>query len=205
MVLPFGSIRPPNRRRVLQAKGISVFGTPARTMFTIGHSTRTFAEFLSLLEEHRIELLVDVRHFPGSRRVPWATTAVLSRDLPSHGIGYTHLEGLGGYRKPRPDSPNTGWRVEGFRGYADHMASPEFAAAFERLLTLAAVRRTVIMCAEAVPWKCHRSLLSDALVARGVPVTHILGVRSAQPHRVTAFAKVRGNRVTYSAPRRKGV
>jgi len=205
MVLPFDRILRQNRRRILQAAGISMFGTPARTIFTIGHSTRTFAEFLSLLEEHRIALLVDVRHFPGSRRVPWATAAVLSRDLPSRGIGYTHLEALGGYRKPRADSPNSGWRTEGFRGYADHMASPEFAAAVERLLTLAGDRRTAIMCAEAVPWKCHRSLLSDALVARGVPVTHILGRRSTQPHRLTSFAKIRGNRVTYPAARRKGV
>ncbi|HYV09077.1 MAG TPA: DUF488 domain-containing protein [Thermoplasmata archaeon] len=182
-----------------------MFGPPARAIFTIGHSTRTLAEFLSLLEEHRIELLVDVRHFPGSRRVPWATAAILARDLSSRGIGYVHLEALGGFRKPRPDSPNMGWRTEAFRGYADHMASPEFAAAFDRLLELAAGRRTAIMCAEAVPWKCHRSLLSDALLARGVPVTHILGTHSTQPHRMTTFAKVRGNRVGYPATRRKAV
>jgi len=184
---------------------MSMFGPPAQAIFTIGHSTRTFAEFLSLLEEHRIEQLVDVRHFPGSRRVPWATAAILERELPSRGIGYAHLGALGGFRRPRPDSPNTGWRNEGFRGYADHMASPEFVAALDRLIALAAVRRTAVMCAEAVPWKCHRSLLSDALIARGVPVVHILGPRSMQPHRLTAFAKVRGDRVRYPAARRKGV
>jgi len=204
MVLAFDRIHRPIRRRISQAAGESMLGPPARAIFTIGHSTRTFAEILSLLEEHRIELLVDVRHFPGSRRVPWATAALLTRDLPSRGIGYAHLEVLGGFRKPRPNSPNTAWRNLAFRGYADHMASPEFVASLNRLIALAAVRRTAIMCAEAVPWKCHRSLLSDALLARGVPVTHILGVRSTQPHRLTSFAKVRGNRVTYPAPRRKG-
>src|SRR6266568_3706183 len=151
MVLAFDRIHRPIRRRISQAAGESMLGPPARAIFTIGHSTRTFAEILSLLEEHRIELLVGVRHFPGSRRVPWAPAALLTRDLPSRGIGYAHLEVLGGFRKPRPNSPNTAWRNLAFRGYADHMASPEFVASLNRLIALATVRRTAIMCAEAVP------------------------------------------------------
>ena len=182
-----------------------MFAPPAREIFTIGHSTRTFDEFLALLEGHSIELLVDVRHFPISQRVPWATAEFLSHELPPRGFGYVHLEALGGFRKARPDSPNTGWKNLGFRGYADHMATPEFIAGLNGLLEIAATRRTVIMCAEAVPWKCHRSLLSDALIVRGVAVTHILGVRSTQPHKLTKFAKVRGDRVTYPARRGKGV
>ena len=182
-----------------------MFGPPPRTLFTIGHSTRTFDAFLALLEEHRIDLLVDVRHFPTSQRVPWATAGFLSRELSPRGIGYVHLAGLGGFRKALVDSRNTGWRNPGFRGYADHMATTEFRAEADRLLALFSTHRTAIMCAEAVPWKCHRSLLADALVARGVAVTHILGLHSTQAHKMTKFAKVRGDRVTYPAPRRKGV
>src|SRR6266487_34024 len=174
-----------------------MFGPATGAICTIGHSTRTFAEFLSLLEGHRIQLLVDVRHFPTSTRAPWATAAFLGRELLAHGIGYEHLVDLGGYRKPRPKSRNTGWESAGFRGYADHMASPEFAAALDRLLLSAVERRAAIMCAEAVPWKCHRSLLSDALVARGARVKHILGPHATQPHRLTKFAKVREGRVSY--------
>ena len=174
-------------------------GRPSLTIFTIGHSTRSLDEFLALLEQNNIEFLADVRHFPTSQRVPWATKASLARELASRGIGYDHLEDLGGYRKAREDSVNTAWRSSGFRGYADHMASAEFEAALQRLLVLAAERRTAIMCAEAVPWRCHRSLLSDVLVARGVRVIHILGPAQTQDHRVAKFAKVHGGRVTYPA------
>lgn len=181
------------------------FGESGPTIYTIGHSTRSLDEFLALLQENRIEFLADVRHFPTSQRVPWATKAVLEREFAARGIGYDHFEDLGGYRKPRADSLNTGWRNAGFRGYADHMASHEFQAALERLLALAVERRTAIMCAEAVSWKCHRLILSDGLVARGAHVVHILSPGKTQDHRLTKFAKVHCGLLTYPAPSGKGV
>jgi len=181
-----------------------MFGPPM-TIYTIGHSTRTFAEFHALLGEHGIQRLVDIRRFPTSQRVPWATASRLDRELPARTIEYEHLVDLGGYRKPGSDSENAGWKSPGFRGYADHMATREFNEALGRLLGHAAVRRTALMCAEAVPWKCHRSLLSDALLANGVSVIHILGPHATQPHRMTEFAKVHGGRVTYPAGRKKVV
>ncbi len=175
--------------------------TPAEaTVWTLGHSTRTFEEFLALLREHRIELLADVRHFPASARVPWTNREALAAHLEKEGVAYEHLVDLGGYRKVRPDSRNTGWRNPSFRGYADYMDTQGFAAALDRLIALAKERRTAIMCAEAVPWKCHRGLLSDALVVRGVRVVHILGPGKAQDHTLTSFAKVRGGRITYPPP-----
>ena len=180
------------------------FGVPGIRVWTLGHSTRSFDEFLALLEENHVQLLVDVRHFPTSQRVPWAAKASLAAALRDHGLGYEHFEDLGGYRKARSGSVNTGWRNAGFRGYADHMTSPEFAVALERLIALAAKNRAAIMCAEAVPWKCHRSLLSDALLARGVRVLHILSRGKTQEHRLTKFARVHGGQVAYPAPK-KGV
>ena len=176
---------------------------PDTTIWTLGHSTRTWEEFLGLLRENGIELLVDVRHFPTSSRVPWASGEALSASLAKAGLDYEHLVGLGGYRQPRPDSMNTGWRNTGFRGYADHMEDPEFSEALERLLTWARERRMAVMCAEAVPWKCHRGLLSDVLVVRGVRVVHILAPGQTQEHKLTPFAKVHGGRVTYPTPRGK--
>ena len=140
------------------------------TVWTVGHSTRTFEDFLDLLQEHRIALLADVRHFPASARVPWTNREALAASLPRAGLAYEHLAGLGGYRKALADSANTGWRNASFRGYADYMATSEFAAALDRLIGLAKEHRTAVMCAEAVPWRCHRGLLSDALLARGVRV-----------------------------------
>lgn len=176
---------------------------PEITVWTIGHSTRTWETFLALLRENGIRLLVDVRHFPTSARVPWTNRVALAASLEGAGIGYAHLEGLGGYRKPRPDSRNVGWRNAGFRGYADHMESDEFRAGLDRLLASAREQRTAIMCAEAVPWRCHRGLLSDALLARGVRVVHILGPGATQDHKRTPFAKVHGGRVTYPAAKGK--
>ncbi len=173
------------------------------TIWTIGHSTRAWDEFLALLRENRIELLADVRHFPASARVPWTNRAVLAERLGREGIGYEHLVDLGGYRTPRPDSTNLGWRNASFRAYADYMETEPFAAALETLLDTARRRRTAVMCAEAVPWRCHRGLLSDALLARGVRVIHILAPGSTQDHRLTPFAKVHGGRVTYPATRGK--
>jgi uncharacterized protein (DUF488 family) len=174
------------------------------TVWTVGHSTRTWDEFLALVSENRVESLVDVRHFPSSVRVPWANRETLATALGKAGIEYEHLVGLGGYRKPRSDSGNTGWRNRGFRGYADHMQTPEFADALDHLLSKARARRTAIMCAEAVPWRCHRGLLSDALLARSVRVVHILSPGKTQDHNLTSFAKLHGGRVTYPTPRGKG-
>ncbi len=172
------------------------------TIWTIGHSTRSFDEFLPLLTANRIEFLADVRHFPTSQRAPWAKKTVLASELSGGGIEYEHLEALGGFRKPAPNSVNTGWRNAGFRGYADYMATAEFATAVERLIARAAAKRTAIMCAEAIPWKCHRSLLSDSLLTRGVRVIHILSGGKTQEHRLTPFARVDGVQVTYAGPRK---
>ncbi len=178
------------------------FGGAGRSVWTIGHSTRSFEEFLALLREHGIGFLADVRHFPTSQRVPWTAKSSLAKLLSDRGIAYEHFEDLGGFRKALPDSENTAWRKSGFRGYADYMATPGFSAGLDRLISVARDRRTVIMCAEAVPWKCHRSLLSDALVARGIRVIHILSPGKTQDHRLTPFARVRGTRVTYPATRK---
>lgn len=180
-----------------------MFGSPAVTIWTLGHSTRTWDEFLALLQENRIERLVDVRHFPSSRHVPWANQGPLETNLRTAGLAYEHMVDLGGYRKALPDSKNLGWRNTGFRGYADYMQTKEFEAALDRLLERGKSKRTASMCAEAVPWKCHRTLLSDALVARGARVVHILAPSKVQDHALTAFAKVHGARVTYPAARAK--
>ena len=165
----------------------------------MGHSTRTLAELVDLLREHGVTRLVDVRTAPGSRRMPHFRKAALAAELPGLGVEYLHLPELGGLRRPRPDSPNTGWRNESFRGFADHMATAEFAAGLDRLVDLAAERETAVMCAEAVPWRCHRSLIADALLARGVAVRHIIGPGSVRPHAMTPFARVEGSRIAYPA------
>lgn len=176
---------------------------PEATVWTLGHSTRTWEEFIGLLREHRIELLADVRHYPSSARVPWTNGPVLAARLGEAGLGYEHLVDLGGYREPRPDSKNGGWRNAGFRGYADHMDTEAFRASLERLVAFGKQRRTAIMCAEAVPWRCHRGLLSDALLVHGVRVIHILAPGKAQAHVLTPFATVRGGRIVYPPARDK--
>ena len=167
--------------------------------FTVGHSTRSLEELTALLHEHEVTLLADVRTIPGSRRMPHFSRAALASTLPRCGVDYVHLPELGGLRRPRPDSPNTGWRNASFRGYADYMMEPGFRDALERLVGLGRDRRLAIMCAEAVPWRCHRSLIADALLVRGIEVCHILGPGSAQAHRLTPFARVERDRLTYSA------
>jgi len=171
-------------------------------IFTIGHSTRSGAELLSLLAEHGIELLVDVRRFPGSRRHPQFSRDALAAALAAAGIDYMHEPRLGGRRAARPDSPHTAWRIEAFRGYADHMETPEFAAALEELIRLSRTRRTAVLCAEAVPWRCHRRLISDALVARGLEVLHILAPGRVDRHEINPNARVLdgGRRLVYSGP-----
>ena len=169
-------------------------------VLTVGHSTRSLEELISLLHHHDVELLVDVRSVPASRRMPHFARASLERSLPRHGIGYMHMPALGGLRKPKPDSINTGWRNVSFRGYADYMQDGDFAQALVELERLAATRRVAIMCAEAVPWKCHRSLISDALIVRGHEVRHITGMSQPGLHSLTPFAHVDHGRITYPGP-----
>jgi uncharacterized protein (DUF488 family) len=143
-----------------------------------------------LLTEHGVQVLVDVRRYPASRRHPQFTRDALAASLAGAGIAYVHEPALGGRRAARPDSPHTAWRVEAFRGYADYMETPEFAAALERLKQRAAEATLAILCAEAVPWRCHRRLISDALVAQGLEVLHILGPGRAEPHELDPNARV---------------
>ena len=159
-------------------------------LYTVGHSTRTLAEFLALLEAFGIERLVDVRTVPKSRRVPWFNKDALPGALKARGILYTHLRKLGGLRHPKKNSANCGWRNASFRGYADYMATTEFAQGVDALNRLREKRRVAIMCAEAVPWRCHRSMIADAETARGIAVRHIMSAKAANPHRLTSFAKV---------------
>ena len=183
----------------------SAFASQQRTIYSIGHSTLEAEDFLELLKANRIQLLVDVRRFPKSERVPWTTRNSLATRLSESGIRYEHVEELGGYRTARSDSRNTGWRNTGFRGYADYMETREFEAGLSRLIALANGWRTVYMCAEAVPWKCHRSLLSDALVVRGFRIVHILGPGKRDEHRLTTFAKVHDKRLAYPPLPGKGL
>jgi uncharacterized protein (DUF488 family) len=176
-------------------------------IYTIGHSTRSLDKFVGLLEAHCVRQLGDIRTVPRSRRHPHFAIDALSVSLPRAGIAYRHFPGLGGLRKPRADSPNTAWRHSGFRGYADYMATPAFEKAIEQLLEFASAsasggfeggaHRTAIMCAEAVWWRCHRQLVADALVARGVEVRHISTDRTPPPHELTDFARVDGLKVSY--------
>jgi uncharacterized protein (DUF488 family) len=167
------------------------------TVSTIGHSTHPIEEFTRMLQAHGIRQLVDVRTIPRSRHNPQFNRENLPAGLQTVGIEYRHLPGLGGLRHPRKDSINTAWRNASFRGYADYMQTSEFGENLDQLIQLASVAPTAIMCAEAVPWRCHRSLIADALMARGIPVLEILSVTKTQPHAITPFAKVEGQQVTY--------
>ena len=169
--------------------------TLLKRIYTIGHSTRTIEEFTSLLSEHRIARLADVRRVPASRRYPHFAADSLRHTLPPHGILYEHFEPLGGRREPASTSENGFWDNEQFRGYADHMASAEFRAAVDRLL--ADSRVTAVLCAEAVPWRCHRGVLADDLLRRGVEVIHILASGSSRPHALHARAELKEDRVIY--------
>lgn len=171
--------------------------TSGLTIFTIGHSTRSIEEFVALLKAHAIEQLVDVRTIPKSRRVPQFNSDALSRELQKREIAYVHLKSLGGLRHAKKDSINTGWRNASFRGYADYMATDEFREGLERLMELASEKRLAIMCAESVPWRCHRSLIGDALLVRGVRVEDIMNATSSRPHELTSFARVSDGSITY--------
>jgi uncharacterized protein (DUF488 family) len=168
-----------------------------QTIFTIGHSTRAFEEFLELLRAHRIQRLIDIRTIPRSRRNPQYGIETLGPSLKAAGIEYVHLKDLGGLRRPKPGSKNIGWRNASFRGYADYMGTPQFETALERAIELSQHKLTVLMCAEAVPWRCHRSLVADALTARKIEVKHLMSATLANQHELTPFARVRGEKVTY--------
>jgi uncharacterized protein (DUF488 family) len=166
-------------------------------VFTIGHSTRAFDEFVDLLCIHRVKGLLDIRTVPRSRHNPQYNREILPEALEQKGIGYFHMPGLGGLRHARKDSTNLGWRNLSFRGYADHMGTPEFQENLEKLIELSQKENIALMCAESVPWRCHRSLVADALVIRGIPVAHILNASPPKAHTLTPFAVVEGNRITY--------
>ncbi len=166
-------------------------------IFTIGHSTREFGDFVKMLQGHAITLLVDIRTIPRSRHNPQFNKETIGKALGAQKIGYLHMEELGGLRKARHDSINTGWRNASFRGYADYMQTGDFEAGIEKLILLGKKEKVAIMCAEGNPFRCHRSLVADALVTKGVMVMHISSPASASAHVVTKFAKVHGTRVTY--------
>ena len=166
-------------------------------LWTVGHSTRSLDELVDLLKKNAIELLVDVRTVPGSRRLPHFAKAVLQEEVRRRGVAYLHLPELGGLRKPTGSDENAGWRNASFRAYADYMQTPAFEGALKHLLDLAVARRTAVMCAEAVPWRCHRSLIADALTVRGAQVRHIIGAGPPAAHSLTPFARVAGTRITY--------
>ncbi len=168
-----------------------------KTIWTVGHSTRTIDEFIALLKGFDIEVVAHVRTIPRSRRNPQFNRDELERVLPEAGIEYAYQDHLGGLRHPRKDSTNTAWQDEGFRGYADYMQTPAFDESLERLIELAERKRTAIMCAEVLPWKCHRSLIADALVVRGFDVIEIIGEGESRRHKMTPFARVEGVKVTY--------
>lgn len=166
---------------------------------TIGHSTRSIDAFIELLKHNAIVRVLDVRTVPRSRHNPQFNLDTLPISLEAAGIAYTHLPGLGGLRHTRADSPNLGWHNLSFRGYADYMQTPEFAENLESVAKFAAAERCVLMCAEAVPWRCHRSLIGDALLLRGIQVEDIIGPKERKPHRLTAFARIDGTTISYPA------
>ena len=172
-------------------------GDPA-TIWTIGHSTRSLEGLLALLAEYRIEAVADVRRFPGSRRYPHFASEALATSLPAHGVAYQWMPRLGGRRKVQPASPNTAWRNASFQGYADYTASAEFAAGLAELLQLAVEKHTAMMCAEAVWWHCHRSIVSDVLKLRGIEVIHIIDASHSTLHPYTSPARIVDGRLSYA-------
>ena len=169
------------------------------TIYTIGHSTRSIEQFLGLLQAHNIEELVDVRTVPQSRHNPQFGQEELAAALQQAGIGYMHFGKLGGLRQSSKDSINLGWQNSSFRGFADYMATPEFQQGLDELKAIAEKKRVAIMCAEAVPWRCHRSLIADALTTQGWQVLHIQSKKTASPHEPTPFLKVQDGKLTYPA------
>ncbi len=181
----------------MTGRGRSSVSCDSRLLFTIGHSTRPQTDFLDILRSFDVTILADIRTVPRSRANPQYNQVEFREWLLANKVEYVHLPDLGGLRHARRDSVNTGWRNQSFRGFADYMQSAQFEAALETLLSLGAKQAAAIACAEAVPWRCHRSLVADALLVRGVEVRHIMGVASARPHVLTPWAKVEGLRITY--------
>jgi uncharacterized protein (DUF488 family) len=167
------------------------------TIFTIGHSTRPIDEFIKLLRANGVAQLIDIRTIPKSRHNPQFNSDALAKSLRAAHIKYVHLKEMGGLRHARKDSVNLGWRNASFRGFADYMQTPEFESALDRVIRLASVRPTALMCAEAVPWRCHRSLVADALAVRKIRVLEIVGAAEPKEHTLTSFARVHGTRITY--------
>lgn len=170
-------------------------------VFTIGHSTRTVSEFIEIIKAYGIKKVVDIRTIPKSRHNPQFNTDALRESLNVVKIGYLHMKGLGGLRHALKDSPNTAWRNASFRGFADYMQTEEFKENLEKLIDAAGKQATVVMCAEAVPWRCHRSLIGDALFVHGVRVRHIMSAGSSKDHTLTPWAKVKGRKITYPPER----
>jgi len=170
---------------------------PGMTIFTLGHSTHSLDEFVHLLQIYAIRLVVDVRTIPRSRHNPQFNDDTLGETLSRHNIRYMPMKNLGGLRHAHAGSANTGWKNASFQGFADYMQTPEFSAAVQQLIEAAIEKPAAIMCAEAVPWRCHRSLIADALTVRGITVQHILSRTSARVHTVTPMARVEGTRITY--------
>ncbi len=166
-------------------------------IFTIGHSTRTLEEFVEILRTYAVAQIVDIRTVPRSRRNPQFNRETLPKDLKSIGVSYVHMSGLGGLRHPKADSPNMAWRNISFRGFADYMGTIEFETNLGSLVELAEQSQIVIMCVEAVPWRCHRLLISDALLVRGIQVEHIFSITKKQAHTMTPWAKIEGKLITY--------
>lgn len=166
-------------------------------IFTIGHSNRSMEEFLQLLKSHGVELVLDIRTIPRSRHNPQFNGDTLAKELRGNGIRYVHLKKLGGLRHARADSVNLGWHNASFRGFTDYMQTPEFESGLARALELAKAKQSALLCAEAVPWRCHRSLVADALFVRDIPVEHIMSATRRQLHELTPFARVRGMHITY--------
>ena len=179
---------------------VSRTAKPPPAILTVGHSTRSIGEFIRLLKANAVDCVADVRTVPRSRHNQQFNRDVLPASLEAAGIGYEPMPELGGLRHTARESVNLGWRNASFRGYADYMQTPEFEKGLEHLIRLGSHRRVAVMCAEAVPWRCHRSLIADALLVRGIPTEDILSETSLRPHRLTPFAKVRGLEVTYPAP-----
>jgi uncharacterized protein (DUF488 family) len=174
-------------------------GAEGRLVLTIGHSTRTLAAFIELLKSNKVTLLADIRTIPRSRHNPQYNLDGLPGELGGVGVKYRHMAGLGGLRHPASNSPNVGWRNTSFRGFADYMQTREFEAQLDKLINLSTTERVCLMCAEALPWRCHRSLIADALLVRGLHVEHIISAGKRRPHVLTPWAEVQGATLTYPA------
>jgi uncharacterized protein (DUF488 family) len=192
-------IESPQHERRARAKSAARARSKQRPLvvYTVGHSTRPIDAFIALLAAHGVDCLADVRTVPKSRHNPQFASDALASSLAAAGIGYRAFPGLGGFRRARADSPNAGWRNASFRGYADYMMTPAFAGNLDALIELARSATVAAMCAEAVPWRCHRSLIADALLARGIATEEIVSEAKTQPHRLTPFARVAGTTITY--------